>query len=478
MFIFWGRKRQEEHIGNVADFCPICRVIRPFRLYAAKMVSHVYGLPVGRGEILGHQEACIECGIRLSVRHDVFTKTSWEFPPNLDHLISETFPNIHAAYRNRLEVENCLKNNPYGCSPNDRAILIREAFDILASLFESKCGGATEIDKWSGLALLLTIVAPILILILATNSTIGPKIDPYVTPAVWTAIIAGLSMTIYAFATAKDRFVQSRIMPLLIRSLYPLRPSAEEIDGALKSIHSKNFRLAGKLNAASILAGLDSEREAAVHEAADYRPISPTQPVPPQEKRTRSGKILAVCAGIIILFVVLVHVIQSDQPEQRRSRASAPREFKPSPNTQPKLPEMRLENGSLIQSKGLNGKGRLEIQNGLNHDAAAKLVNLEGTNCLAFFYVRSKSSHTLDGVPDGWYRVQFVTGNDWDANTRCFRRSPSCFEFEQQFQFTTKTEQKSDGKYTVTKTWSLTLHAVPQGKAKTRQISQAEFLKQ
>ena len=67
MFVlFWGRKRREDHLGFVADFCPICREVRPFRLLAIRMVPHLFFIPMGSGRLECHVRVCLECGIRLS----------------------------------------------------------------------------------------------------------------------------------------------------------------------------------------------------------------------------------------------------------------------------------------------------------------------------------------------------------------------------------------------------------------------------
>lgn len=47
MIIVWGRKVVRRKAGYVADFCPCCRGLRPFMLYAHRSVAHIQRIPLG-----------------------------------------------------------------------------------------------------------------------------------------------------------------------------------------------------------------------------------------------------------------------------------------------------------------------------------------------------------------------------------------------------------------------------------------------
>jgi hypothetical protein len=62
MFIVWGSRRTERILGYVADFCPVCREARAFRLVRVGLASHVYYISFGAGRHVGHVIRCEECG--------------------------------------------------------------------------------------------------------------------------------------------------------------------------------------------------------------------------------------------------------------------------------------------------------------------------------------------------------------------------------------------------------------------------------
>jgi hypothetical protein len=59
LFIFWGTKAVTRRLGHAADFCPICREIRGFRIARLGKAGHLYGVALGAGELLGHQKTCL-----------------------------------------------------------------------------------------------------------------------------------------------------------------------------------------------------------------------------------------------------------------------------------------------------------------------------------------------------------------------------------------------------------------------------------
>lgn len=67
MFIFWGTHKKETKFGHVAEFCPVCRKITPFSVSGISMVSHLYGVSMGKGQMLGHTGTCAICGTMMGV---------------------------------------------------------------------------------------------------------------------------------------------------------------------------------------------------------------------------------------------------------------------------------------------------------------------------------------------------------------------------------------------------------------------------
>src|SRR5689334_23177324 len=65
--IWWGTQIDRTRIGFVANFCPICRELRPFRLMRLERVNHVYNQAIGPGQFTGHSILCCTCDLELAV---------------------------------------------------------------------------------------------------------------------------------------------------------------------------------------------------------------------------------------------------------------------------------------------------------------------------------------------------------------------------------------------------------------------------
>lgn len=283
MFDAWDDKKQEGQIGYVADFCPVCRGLRPFRLFPIKRAGYVCGFPVGKSRVIAYYRVCNDCGVRLEADPAMFTGTVPILPENMDRLIAETHPDIYVTYRHRLMLEERVKSKPLGLEHTERTTLIREPFDIIAKAYEARysseagnhlgmgdaiyilLGGSTaryrpesEIDLHGMLALLATCGVPIAVMMLArvapTSSELEFLVHDNTAFSCW--MLAGLGTTMFFLKTAKSRYIKARLMPLLCRALKPLQPNAVEIDSVLRDLETKDFTLGKKLSARSVVEAL------------------------------------------------------------------------------------------------------------------------------------------------------------------------------------------------------------------------------
>jgi hypothetical protein len=145
------------------------------------------------------------------------------------------------------------------------------------------------------------------------------------------------------------------------------------------------------------------------------------------------------------------------------------------PKTILKTPSVIALNPSLPSSpifvSQMNSGGALTVSNGTNSDAYVKLVEPNSRTLVAAFYVKSTSSFTQEQIPDGTYKVLFVLGKGWNAQTQSFTKNKRFAKFDKLLNFTT-TQMVGGIQYRVFK---ITLHPVPSGKAKTSGVSQKEF---
>jgi hypothetical protein len=136
-----------------------------------------------------------------------------------------------------------------------------------------------------------------------------------------------------------------------------------------------------------------------------------------------------------------------------------------------------LPNGEQIKSRPMQGEGILNIVSGLDTDAVVKLVRVRDNESVSFFYVSSRSQHSLRNIESGEYRLMYCTGNDWDAGKGMFARGPSFGEFDGRLTF--ETRQRVAGNHIVRErsVKTITLRPVGGENASTHKISAAEFAK-
>jgi hypothetical protein len=109
------------------------------------------------------------------------------------------------------------------------------------------------------------------------------------------------------------------------------------------------------------------------------------------------------------------------------------------------------------------------VDNGRSEDAVLTLVRgkTKGTS----FYIRKGRKATINGVPDGTYRLYFTGGTDWDRSRRTFTRNCAFKRFEKTVRFST-TRTATSIRYSV---WNVTLNAIIGGNARTNDVDPDDF---
>lgn len=200
----------------------------------------------------------------------------------------------------------------------------------------------------------------------------------------------------------------------------------------------------------------------------------------------RLGLLMVVLVVGVLFGVGLLGYWQKEkgsEPARVKQVASTPPKPVQAPQrlptaTGPAPIDRRLSSGTVIKSSILDGNCQLAIENGLDRDAAAKLVKSGSNQCIVYFYVSSKSTENVKGMPDGSYRLLFSAGRDWDENVQCFTRDKAFSEFDGQLTFETVSEVKGDKRRFEYRGHRVTLHKVRHGNAPAHGISEAEFLAQ
>jgi len=129
----------------------------------------------------------------------------------------------------------------------------------------------------------------------------------------------------------------------------------------------------------------------------------------------------------------------------------------------------RPDNGAILKRLPAfsGGKGKLTIQMGTGRDAVVKLVKSGSDQASITVYIRSDSSTTVTGIPDGVYRVLYATGEGYNAQHATFVLSLKAAEFDDTITYTTTRTTYS--------TWSITLYSATDGNAATTPLPGDSF---
>jgi hypothetical protein len=260
MFIVWGKKPVNKRLGYVADFCPMCRDLRVFKVKRVGMASHVYYISFGEGELVGHVNTCATCDIDLDCKPETYRQLHDRklAPAQLAEL---TYPQWKEAWASRLAAERELKN-PFGkLSPEWRQVLLREPFRLLSGRVEQRFS-ASQID-WPTIGAL----AGLLVLLWAA-STISQSYPSVSDGVWWTAWILGLAGIASQVWMIKSRYFRSKIFPVLIPALRPLKPTLEELDATLKELKSHGRKIGKMMKAKDIMAAMEGQGELPEHATA------------------------------------------------------------------------------------------------------------------------------------------------------------------------------------------------------------------
>lgn len=126
---------------------------------------------------------------------------------------------------------------------------------------------------------------------------------------------------------------------------------------------------------------------------------------------------------------------------------------------------MRPLTGALKESASLTALGMLSAINGTDGDAVVVITKLN-KETVASGYVRAGEALHLYRIPDGRYWLFFGFGEDWDPIRRKFTRNATHKRFEDTLPYEP---------WPVTDHYTVTLHAVRGGEARTVDVPAEEF---
>ena len=240
--LIWGFKLVEQRLGYVADFCPICKEISALDVYSVRRVAHAYYLRLGKGKLVGYIGKCQACGTSIPVDPKKYSKFLDRPGENIDALIEQTHPQVMLEISDRLEIERRIKfHEPI--SLEQRRQLLMEPFVLLAGRVEK----VFRQVPWEKETKIGCLVLFLLMMIAGCVTLVWTEDAPGLSLAMgilWILLIGigVLYVFVEAFLTPR-RIVRREIVPLLAKTLAPLRPTRDELDHVLQVLKRKGWKI-------------------------------------------------------------------------------------------------------------------------------------------------------------------------------------------------------------------------------------------
>lgn len=248
MFIVWGTKTKQERLGYVAEYCVFCHTIRAFELISVSSISHVYYIPTGMEEFLGHIARCTRCASELDASQG-YRAFGPRNDQDLDILINETNPGLREAHvARKVTEERAIKGS---LSTPERWQLLFEPLLLLNPKVEARAR-QIHFDRVSVVSAFATVALTITAIVLA--QTLSRNAADVRLGVVLAPLVVGLVTTVILLATDVRRFVRRQVTPMLVLALFPLNPSLDELREVFGQAKSHGARIARKVDVGALYA--------------------------------------------------------------------------------------------------------------------------------------------------------------------------------------------------------------------------------
>ena len=245
MFIIFGTQTKIKKLGYVAEFCNLCRAIKPFKISKVGMEDHIFFIPLGMKNVIGHEAVCTVCQTKRdvdSMLYKAFEKTTGSA---LEVLIRETFPSIRDVYANRLCLEDKLINGTL--NPAERETFILEVFQIFNRRTEENFYTAFQARGPGAWLFGFTFIASFLVLIFISRSAeFSPAQRETILSTLGVLTVFGMLISVILMILQPGRSFRNTIIPAMAVAFIPLNPSKEELASSLGKMERSGFKIGAK----------------------------------------------------------------------------------------------------------------------------------------------------------------------------------------------------------------------------------------
>ncbi len=241
-----------KRLGWVAEFCAICRELRPTELRTAIAVrggteSSVRGL------------TCGDCGFERWTQSWVYTAAVPDTQDGLEDLIRRTNPNVRQLYAARLELEELVKDG--NLDDEDRRLALREPVELLAPGINDPPG-----DVWLGYCIMAGFG---IFLVFLIASAFAPRSAIWVSVTGLTSLLAALGAMLLGILFIpfrkplwRKRYLRKHAYPMLARALRPLNPDPAELRSMIEGMRSLGIQAARHVDSEVLHAAIAKARNA------------------------------------------------------------------------------------------------------------------------------------------------------------------------------------------------------------------------
>ena len=235
--IVWGTKIKRKVVGWVADFCPLCRGLKAFRLQRIGEAGHLWYISLTSGGFLGNEIECSDCRTLHETNGSRYTSIS-DGPLEPDELIRRTLPAADARVQALLAREERVKEQQL--APEERMALVREAVAHGAGqmdrlILERRYAPTARVVGWATAGVTLLFALSI------------DRVPEWVRRVLALLMVAGLFACFYFMVTRVRSHLRRVVEPAVARGLAPLKPTLEEIREAVAYARSLGSSGAKKL---------------------------------------------------------------------------------------------------------------------------------------------------------------------------------------------------------------------------------------
>ncbi len=247
--LVWGTTIKRKAVGWVADFCPLCRGLRPFRLQRIGAAGHVWFISLGSGSFLGNEIECSACGTIHETDSSRYTRVSDDLA-ELDELVRRTLPGADGRVEALVAREQRVTRAQL--APGEREALSREAIlhgagQVDRQIREQRSPPKARLVGWITFGLLVLFAA------------FGPRLGEPLGPLLALAFFAGLLVCLYFAVTRIRSHVRGIVEPAVARGLAPLKPTVEEIREAVAHVRTLGSDGAKKLKPARLRDAIETQ---------------------------------------------------------------------------------------------------------------------------------------------------------------------------------------------------------------------------